>query len=123
MNNCIHPDTVLTVGRFLLPNFVEYEGGVFLEHKFSEKSFREWMRELNDMAQVENLLNHQHIYDLFIGAEDVSEESFYSAAVMLSQTLSLALGRCFPEREFQVTLSNSDLDYGPVVSFFSVAGN
>lgn len=120
LNYFVHPDVVVAAGRLLLPKFVEHEGCVFLEHKFSLKGFSEWRQRLADLTEVESVLNHQHVYDLFAVTDDISEESYIGVANLLAETINLALRACYPERKFNVGVSNIDKDYGPTVSFHSL---
>lgn len=115
----VHPDIASAVGRLLLPAFVEHEGGVFLKEGFSLEGYSKWMAELGDLTAVEQMLNHQHVYDVF-AMERIPESSFEGIAKLMVQTLRLALNTCFKERRFNIELSNTEEDYGPVVTFYSV---
>lgn len=112
-------DMVISVARLLFPSFVEYESGVFLETNFNEASYLNWMGELGDIERVEALINHQHVYDLFPTPENTSEASYQDVANLMAQTLHLALRECFPDRMFNIRVSNSERDYGPTVTFSS----
>ncbi len=120
INYFVHPDVVVAAGRLLLPKFVEHEGGVFLESNFTLKIYSEWRERLADLSEVENMLNHQHVYDLFAVTDDISEESYLRVANLLAETINLALKVCYPDRQFCVALSSTDRDYGPTVSFHSL---
>lgn len=119
INYYVHPDVVAVVGRLLVPAFVEHEGGVFLRDRFSLTGYSRWKAELGEIAAVEKIINHQHVYDLFSVDEKISEASFEGVASLMAQTLHLALNGSFPERRFTVYTSNTDQDYGPVVGFYS----
>jgi hypothetical protein len=121
LNYFVHPDAVVAVCRLLLPKFVEYEGGIFLETNFTVESYYEWRKRLADLSEVENMLNHQHVYDLFAVTDHISEKSYLGVANVLAETINLALRACYPDRQFCVTVSNVDQDYGPTVSFHSLS--
>ncbi|ALA20339.1 MULTISPECIES: hypothetical protein [unclassified Chelatococcus] len=112
----VHPDEVVAVGRLLFPRFVEFNGGVFLEMKFKEASFFEWMAKLKRLPDVERILNHVHIHDLFSNSTDAPEESYMAVAELLAATWRQALGTCFPDQSFVVEVS-ADPDGDPVVTF------
>lgn len=120
LNYFVHPDVVVAAGRLLLPKFVDHEGGVFLENNFTLKGYSEWKERLADISEVENMINHQHVYDLFSVSDDISEESYLGVANLLADTINLTLRVCYPDREFCVVVSNTDQDYGPTVSFHSL---
>ncbi len=55
---------VLAIGRLLLPEFMDYEGSVFLGIQFTKDSFARWMSVLRNMKGVESMINHVHVYDI-----------------------------------------------------------
>lgn len=114
------PIEIMSVGRFLLPDFVEYEGGIFLKTRFKEKRVSEWLEKLNDVSEVEKIINHTHIYDVFLYAKDATDEEYLQVAKLLQRSWTIALATVFPNKMFDVTLHNSDQDYGPIVSFYSL---
>jgi len=120
INYYVHPDVVSVVGRLLIPAFIEHEGGVFLRDNFTLSGYSEWKAKLGAIVAVEKVINHQHVYDLFATGDQVSEKSFEGVANLIAHALKLALVSSFPERRFDVTVSNSDQDYGPTVGFYSV---
>lgn len=119
----VHPDAVNAIGRLLLPAFVEHDGGVFLRDRFTLSSYSIWKAQLGELTAVEKMFNHQHIYDLFATDEKIEDRSFEALAMLMSKTIRLALGECFPDRKFNVYFSNSEQDYGPVVGFYSFDAN
>lgn len=118
----IHPDVVTAVGRLLVPALVEYEGGVFLQDQFTLSGYSHWKEELGDIIAVEKILNHQHVYDLFGTTGEITEASFERVANLMAQTLRLTLRDSFPGSSFNVYVSNTDQDYGPIVGFHSADG-
>ncbi len=123
INYYVHPDVVSIVGRLLIPAFIEHEGGVFLHDNFTLSSYSDWKLKLGDVVEVEKVLNHQHVYDLFSTRDEVSETSFEGVANLMAHTLRLALGFSFPKRRFEVFVSDTDQDYGPTVGFHSLASS
>ncbi|WP_150523382.1 hypothetical protein [Roseibium sediminis] len=123
LNYFVHPDAVVAAARLLLPKFVEYEGGVFLEHNFTVERYLEWTTRLAELSEVENMLNHQHVYDLFAVTDDISDDSYQGIANLMAETINIALRVCYPNRQFRVIVSNTDEDYGPTVSFYSISSS
>jgi hypothetical protein len=115
----VHPDVVRLVGRLLIPAFVEHEGGVFLRSQFSFKGYADWKKKLGDVVAIEKVINHQHVYDLFATQGEVAEASFEGVANLMAQSIRLALCYEFPDRVFNVYVTNTDQDYGPIVCFHS----
>lgn len=114
------PIEVMSIGRFLLPEFIEFQGGVFLKSRFSEERFSEWIEHFRDISEVEKMMNHTHVYDVFGYTKDATDEEFLQVAKLLQKTWAIALSTVFPNNNFDVTLQNSDQDYGPVVGFYSI---
>lgn len=120
INYYVHPDVVTAVARLLVPAFVEHEGGVFLQGQFTLSGYSSWKEKLGDITAVEKIINHQHVYDLFGMTDKIKETSFEGVANLMAQTLRLALRDSFPDRSFNVYVSSTDQDYGPIVCFHSV---
>lgn len=116
----VRPDIIRLVGRFLMPAFVEHEGGVFLSDGFTLSGYSDWKEKLGDVTAVERIMNHRHVCDLFITDDQISDESFEAVAKLMAQSLRLALLGSYPDRAFDVYVSNDDDDYGPIVGFHSV---
>lgn len=120
INYYVHPDTVAVVARLLFPAFVEHEGGVFFQERFTLSGFSTWKAQLGEITAVEKIINHLHIYDIFALVDEIPESSFKGVANLMAQTVRLALRASFPDRQFYVYVSDSDQDYGPVLGFYSV---
>ena len=114
------PVDLLSVGRFLMPTFIEFQNGIFLEMQFSEDGFDEWFQKLDDLCAVEQMINHVHVYDVFGNAPNATEEEFVQAARLIHKTWEIALSVTFPDDNFDVNWHASDADYGPTVTFRKV---
>ncbi len=119
LNYHAQPEMIIAIGRLLFPTFIEYSGGVFLEMNFSESGFHDWQKKIKAIEKIETVMNHVHVYDLFITDNEIDEASFEAVGNLLSHTWQAALQKCFPNRSFKVSISNTEQDYGPVVSFHS----
>ncbi|WP_240915812.1 hypothetical protein [Metapseudomonas otitidis] len=118
-----NPEDVLLSCRVVFPDFVVVENGVFLERNYSGDAFLSWLERFGgDLHAVERMINHTHLYDLFDGCvEDVDDRVFEQLAEVLAFSWKLILENKFPDRRFDVKISNSEQEYGPVVTFCQVS--
>jgi hypothetical protein len=101
------------------PTFVEFRGCVLLQHRYEPVNFERWWEATGgDARQVESVLNHTHIWDLFEGNE-VADEAEALFAETLAKTWRAALREQFPKREMTVYVTNSEDDYGPTLHVVS----
>lgn len=117
-----HPEDVLLFCRLLLPDFVLVDGAVLLQSKYDDDIFRSWLNKFNgDTNKVEEIINHTHLYDVFGGCKGAVEDAiFEQLSEVIALSWRLVLKEKFPEKKFFVESSNSDQDYGPVVTFYQV---
>lgn len=116
------PEDSLLFCRLLFPDFAVVGEAVILENKYDVDVFASWMKSFEgDIGAVERMLNHTHLYDVFAGCADkVDDVVFEQLCEIVALSWRLVLKDKFPERLFSVEVSNSDQDYGPVVTFFQV---
>lgn len=114
-----NPEDVLLSCRIFFPDFVVVENGVFLERNYNSDAFLSWLEIFGgDLHAVERMINHTHLYDLFDGCvEEVDDRVFEQLAEVLVFSWKLILENKFPDRRFDVKISNSEQEYGPVVTF------
>ncbi|MEU8867598.1 hypothetical protein [Streptomyces umbrinus] len=98
------------------PKLVEYRGRVFLGFKFEGKSIDDWYGRLSgDWRAVESVVNHVHLWDYFV----ITLESEYAALSGLADAIAVmwraAVQKAFPDREFEITVSDSSGDYDPTL--------
>lgn len=117
----IHPDQAIALCRLLLPSFIEHEGCVFIEYQFKQKAYESWKENLTDRSQIESMINHVHVYDLFTSDAEITECSFEAFARVLANTWDIALKSSFEDRKFEVVVQNAEQDYGPTVTFSTVS--
>lgn len=122
ISNMCNPEDVLLSCKLFFPDFVVVRGGVFLGSKFDGDIFDCWFKQFGgDLQAVEKMINHTHLYDVFDGcSEDVDDRVFAQLSEVVALSWRLVLNNKFPERKFNVDVSNSDQDYGPVVTFYQV---
>ncbi|WP_411384038.1 hypothetical protein ACK3BK_07635 [Pseudomonas sp. L7] len=117
-----NPEDVLLSSRLFFPDFVVDGNGVFLESKYDGGVVRCWLDQFNgDVQATEKMINHMHIYDVFEGcSEDVDNRVFEQLAEVMAFSWRLVLREKFSDKKFSVVVSNSDQDYGPVITFFQI---
>lgn len=104
---------VMMSARLLWPPFVEERGCVLLPWVDADVGLDQWWEPLGgDVAQIESMVNHLHLWDLF---PDGAHETLVVLGETLVQTWSAALEVQFPARRFEVWLRNDEYDYGPTV--------
>jgi hypothetical protein len=111
----------LAFAALFWPRFVESRGCVLLAERYDEANFDEWWRRTNGSCrQIEAALNHLHLWDLFDPAEEgIPDEGLLDLAGILTASWAAALREQFPGRQFSVSVSDGEGDYGPTVSFVS----
>ncbi len=111
---------VLVCSKLFWPDFVHYRGGVFVDFQFQPHLVDEWMDSATSVQEVESVVNHLHMWDLFIStANDVSEMHLHQLAQVLSRSWSAAASEAFPSIEFQTEVIGEPDDYGPTLYFYS----
>ncbi|MGH8603178.1 MAG: hypothetical protein ACREXR_10515 [Gammaproteobacteria bacterium] len=103
------------------PSFVEVNGCVLLEERYEPENFREWWERLSgNIPEVESVINHVHLWDVFYPDEDeLPDGTLEELARVMAKCWECALSEAYPSRAFEVRLSVEDEDYGPTVSFSS----
>ncbi|KGU84461.1 hypothetical protein E3Z27_07520 [Pseudomonas mediterranea] len=122
ISDVVHPEDALMFCKVLFPDFIFYESGVFLESRFTIEAFSSWMEACNnDVVEVEKVLNHMHLYDVFGGCSDKVDDAVYEQLCrIVAQSWRMVLLNKFPEKNFCVQAIVSDQEYGPVVTFSQV---
>lgn len=122
ISNTCNPEDVLLSCKLFFPDFIVEGGGVFLENKYDNDAFESWFKKFSgDLQATEKMINHTHLYDVFDGcSEDVDDRVFEQLAEVVALSWRLVLSDKFPQKKFNVVVSNSDQDYGPVVTFYQM---
>jgi hypothetical protein len=103
------------------PDFVVHEDCIFLDAPEPEH-FDRWMRDCGgDKTEVETVVNHRHIVDIFTNSEFApTAEMVVHVRQLLKEMWSSKLQRDFPDRRFRIEFygdgSNNLLDYQITVS-------
>jgi hypothetical protein len=114
-------DLAAAFSKLFWPDFIEVSGCILLAEQYDPSSFKAWWEVLEGKLQaVEALVNHVHIYDLFLNSPpDVKyDDRLYD---YLGRILLLcwrhALHEAFPEKEFAFVYSTDPAEYGPTITF------
>lgn len=109
----------LAFGEVLWPAFVVERGCVLLKERYEPSALDQWWAQLaGDVAALEAVVNHVHVWDLFDqDAVDGLEGACSEMAELIAATWRCALAEAFPDRSFSVVVDNDD--YGPTVTFRS----
>ena len=105
---------VAAMTDLLCPRFVDVEGAVLLERKWSSKSFQSWQEHFHgDLRAVESMLNHEHLWDLFTSDGDADKAALEIVAERMAITWKAAAEAQFPDRAFVCEVTD---EYGPTVT-------
>ncbi|WP_447754790.1 hypothetical protein [Pseudomonas nicosulfuronedens] len=120
ISNVCNPEDVLLFCKILFPDFIEEKNAIILARNFDAASFDVWFSQLDgDVAEVERILNHTHVYDIFSGCpDDVEELVFEQLSEAIAVSWRLILRDKFPSKDFIVEATSSEQQYGPIVTFF-----
>lgn len=105
----------------LWPSTVVVSGCVLLTEHYTESNFNDWWQELaGDRRQIESVINHVHLWDIFPSDEQETEGALERLSEIMAETWRCALANRYPDRRFDVVVTSSPDEYGPTVSFTSV---
>jgi hypothetical protein len=99
------PDLAIATSKLFWPDFIAYEGGIFLSYRFNMQSFELWKKELNsDIQAIERMINHTHLAaDLLVYPfENLSYTNIQYFAGVLMRCWQCALETKFPNNRFEV---------------------
>ncbi|MCC3518720.1 hypothetical protein [Microcoleus sp. PH2017_18_LLB_O_A] len=83
--------------KLFWPDFVEHEGGIFLSEAFNSQIYEQWKIELgNDVAAIEQVMNHQHVDDILPGAQNASSDNLLYLGQALAQMWESRLKSLYP---------------------------
>jgi hypothetical protein len=111
-------DLAAAFAKMFWPDFIEVDGCVFLQRNYSPENFADWMERFEgDRREVESMINHVHIWDLFLNSpKDVEYPEhlyeFLASALMLGW--KQALQDTFPDKHFIFTVRHG---YSVEISF------
>ncbi|MEQ8970618.1 MAG: hypothetical protein RIE73_09505 [Coleofasciculus sp. C1-SOL-03] len=109
-------EVALAFTKLFLPDVVEHEGGIFLLETFHLETYKQWQAKLaDDLAAIEQVMNHQHIDDLLPGSECVGIDNLFYLGQLIKQMWANHLKSLYPQRSFKVSCDRDE--YTVVVTF------
>jgi len=96
------------------PDFIEYEDCVIIKKHFDAGNFESWKQSgsVKDYSQIEKVLNHIHILDLF-GTDKKKDEVNYEQIKFLGNKIceifNTKLKVQFPDRDFVFIFNGNDI--------------
>ena len=96
------------------PDLIEYENCVFLKSHFSIETYNQWKKVdyVEYFSQIEYVLNHIHILDLFAEEEgkqrEVSKDQIIYLGNVLREIYETKLRAQFKDKAFVVTFNGND---------------
>ncbi|MEG4942309.1 hypothetical protein [Microcoleus sp. F4-D5] len=88
-----------------------------MSEAFNSQIYEQWKIKLgNDVAAIEQVMNHQHIDDILPGAQNASTDNLLYLGQALAQMWESRLKLVYPQRGFQVKCDRDG--YTVVVTFF-----
>ncbi|MEQ8995515.1 MAG: hypothetical protein RID53_03295 [Coleofasciculus sp. B1-GNL1-01] len=109
-------EVALAFTKVFLPDFVEHEGGIFLSEAFNLEIYEQWKAQLGDnIASIEQVMNHQHIDDLLPGSESAGIDNLFYLGQVIKQMWKNHLKSLYPKYSFEVSCTRDE--YTVVVTF------
>lgn len=121
LSNVSGASATIMATSLIYPRFLQVEGCTILEEQYDKQSFRTWFEHFNgDVANVERMINHLHLWDLFKPSkEEISDDIMRAFGSTLEITWALAAEAQFPGRNMQGSFDWEEVDYGPTITVFS----
>lgn len=105
----------LSIGYLSLfwTDFIEYNDCVFFKKRFSVENFLHWSnaKSVKNFAQIESVINHIHIIDLFSDEskrKEVSVDQIKYLGNKMCEIYSVKLKSDFPDRQFIVRFNGDE---------------
>jgi hypothetical protein len=110
----------IAVSTLLYPTFHDVEGCLIVRERYFPEAFREWRDRLDDLAEVERVTNHIHLWDMFDpDGEGVPDDVLRAFGQNTARSWELALHDQHPRRGGRATFSWDEGEYGPTITAFS----
>ena len=112
----------LAFAELFCPRLIEVRGCILLEQHYEASRFEEWWANLDgDIRAIELVINHIHIWDLFDqDEEELPEVALLHLAQVLAMGWRVAVAQQYPDRRFEVTVTEAAEEYGPTIHAASV---
>ncbi len=108
----------LYLARHIAPDWIEERGCVLRREAFESSNLDEWWATTNgDQTAIEAAINHVHLWDVLPTTNERDYGDLWAVGDVMVAAWRAGLARSFPDRPFDVTLSD---DYGPTVNAVSI---
>lgn len=108
----------VAVSSLMFPDYIEVQNCIILRDKYDHDNFIEWWDNLNgDAREVEKVINHTHLWELFDPVEEIENQALEMLARQMAICWRVKAESEFPGRRFDAVVTN---DYGPTVTISSV---
>ncbi|MFT6921986.1 MAG: hypothetical protein ACJA1C_000984 [Crocinitomicaceae bacterium] len=119
INDTIHPEDLLIIGKLIFPELIECRSGVFLKRNFSDQIAVQ-LSTPEEVIRLERDINSVKMYDLFSRCNDAEESTFEQIGELLRSSWQMLLSSKHPDKNFNVQLIISENNYGPILTFHQV---
>jgi len=118
----VGPSAAISVAGLLWPRLVRVQDCILIADRYDAKTFEAWKERLSSRADIEAMINHVHLWDVFGDAQDaVPDEALAFLGEVMCKTWRAAAAEAFPKEPMEVTHSNDAEGYGPTVTMRSRA--
>ncbi|MEA5509507.1 hypothetical protein VB715_07000 [Crocosphaera sp. UHCC 0190] len=102
-------EVAIILATLFCPEFIEYDGGIFLAEAFDQAIYQQWKQQLgNDIKAIEKVMNHQHIDDLFSGSNRVGINNLCYLGQAIRQMWENHLKLVYPHLRFVVCCEHDE---------------
>lgn len=105
------PELMVGFASIFWPEFIVVDGCIFLKDSYCKETFETWMESMNgDLEEVQGVMNHTHIYDLFQGEKGKTlniQQVSYLSKILLS-AWSAKIKQDFPDLSVEVQICDYD---------------
>lgn len=116
----VSPTSALLMTTLMYPPLVLVQGCVLLERSYDPEKFKGWWEHhAGERRLVELSINRLILWDVFDPDSDDDERALELLAERLVPTWRLTVERDFPDRRFDIEISD---DYGPTLTLCSAPG-
>ena len=102
----------------LWPTFIRYNEHILRESSYAREFCDTRVGKGASKESVEKLVNHMHVWDVFLLHEDTPEEVYWEIGRLMVFSWEKALDSQMPDQNVEVELYDSG--YGPAVTAFEI---
>lgn len=121
ISDICHPEDMLIFCGLLFPDFVRVREFVILERNYDNDIFLASLKDKGALG-IEKSFNSVWVYDVFAGTRNVPEIIYEQLSDVIAMSWGMLLKSKFPDKDFQVDVVKSELNYGPTITFYQIHG-